>query len=413
MAHCPKSNAKLGCGVAPLADLLRQGVRVGFGTDSPASSNIMDMFDEMRTMLFLHRAVERDVTVLDAPKCVRIATLGGAEALGLEADVGTLEPGKYADFIAVDLAGRTSRPSTTPTRRWCTGPIRTTSSSPSSAADVLYRDTRSRASTPRRCGAPRVAVREKLRSRVRAGDVRVGAAESGWWHTARPSTTRGDPQVLLDRKRVKFWQKWVFCFMAVLMAAFLVMIPVNRSLGCGGEHASAVEQIDAEISQLQGAAAPTPPLDAWLDLAEATCSAPTSRPRGRRRNSRTGSWPPRRIGKRPLLPQGRRPRVAKQKRLDTLEQLATVYLNMQDYQSATACTSRSPACGPRTPVVLRPGHAGDQRRRRDTAMLAFTRFLELGPTSPDAPAVQGAGSRPTRPPRRRARRRVSSTGSEQ
>ena len=84
-AHCPKSNAKLGCGIAPLADLLHEGVRVGLGTDSPASSNIMDMFDEMRTMLFLHRAVERDVSVLDAQSCVRIATLGGAEALGMEA----------------------------------------------------------------------------------------------------------------------------------------------------------------------------------------------------------------------------------------------------------------------------------------------------------------------------------------
>ena len=94
VAHCPKSNAKLGCGIAPLADLLHEGVRVGIGTDSPASSNIMDMFDEMRTMLFLHRAVERDVSVLDAQQCVRIATLGGAEALGLDADVGRLEPGK-------------------------------------------------------------------------------------------------------------------------------------------------------------------------------------------------------------------------------------------------------------------------------------------------------------------------------
>src|SRR5665648_542036 len=104
VAHCPKSNAKLGCGVMPLADLLHEGVRVGLGSDSPASSNIMDMFDEMRTMLFLHRAVERDVTVLDAPKCVRIATLGGAEALGMQDDIGSLEPGKFADFIAVDVS---------------------------------------------------------------------------------------------------------------------------------------------------------------------------------------------------------------------------------------------------------------------------------------------------------------------
>src|SRR5664280_680256 len=82
VAHCPKSNAKTGCGIAPLPDLLRQGVRVGFGTDSPAASNIMDMFDEMRTALFLHRGVERDVSVLNAVQCIRIATLGGAEALG-------------------------------------------------------------------------------------------------------------------------------------------------------------------------------------------------------------------------------------------------------------------------------------------------------------------------------------------
>ena len=66
VAHCPKSNAKTGCGIAPLPDLLRLGVRVGFGTDSPAASNIMDMFDEMRTALFLHRGVERDVGVLNA-----------------------------------------------------------------------------------------------------------------------------------------------------------------------------------------------------------------------------------------------------------------------------------------------------------------------------------------------------------
>jgi cytosine/adenosine deaminase-related metal-dependent hydrolase len=93
VAHCPKSNAKLGCGIAPLTDLLREGVRVGLGTDSPASSNSMDMFDEMRAMLLLHRASERDVSVMDAPTCVRIATLGGAEALGLEESVGSLVPG--------------------------------------------------------------------------------------------------------------------------------------------------------------------------------------------------------------------------------------------------------------------------------------------------------------------------------
>ena len=102
-AHRPKSNAKLGCGIAPLTDLLHEGVRVGIGTDSPASSNIMDMFDEMRTMLFRTGPSKRDVSVLDAQKCVRIATLGGAEALGMEAEVGA-GTGKRADLIAVDVS---------------------------------------------------------------------------------------------------------------------------------------------------------------------------------------------------------------------------------------------------------------------------------------------------------------------
>lgn len=103
IAHCPKSNAKLGCGIAPLPAFLNAGIRVGFGTDSPASSNIMDMFGEMRTAIFLHRGTERDVGVLHTHECVRLATLGGAMAMGMEDRIGSLEPGKQADFIAVDM----------------------------------------------------------------------------------------------------------------------------------------------------------------------------------------------------------------------------------------------------------------------------------------------------------------------
>ena len=103
IAHCPKSNAKLGCGIAPLPRFLEAGIRVGLGTDSPASSNIMDMFGEMRTAIFLHRGVSRSAAALGADQCVRIATLGGARALGLDGRIGTLEPGKQADMIAVDM----------------------------------------------------------------------------------------------------------------------------------------------------------------------------------------------------------------------------------------------------------------------------------------------------------------------
>jgi len=183
VAHCPKSNAKLGCGIAPLSDLLREGVRVGLGTDSPASSNIMDMFDEMRTMLFLHRAVERDVAVLDAQKCVRIATLGGAEALGLEAEVGSLEAGKRADLIAVDVSRSHFAPIADPYSALVYGANQDDVRLTVVGGRELYRDRVHTGVDADAVRAAAVSVREKLQDRVRTGAVQVGDADSGWWHT--------------------------------------------------------------------------------------------------------------------------------------------------------------------------------------------------------------------------------------
>jgi 5-methylthioadenosine/S-adenosylhomocysteine deaminase len=184
VVHCPKSNAKLGCGVAPLADMLHEGVRVGLGTDSPASSYIMDMFGEMRTMLFLQRAVERDVTVLDAPRCVRIATLGGAEALGMQEEVGSLEPGKLADFIAVDVSGSHLTPIDDPYSALVYGANQDDVLLTVVGGKVLYRDGRFTDLDAESIRHAAQGVREKLRARVRAGGVQVGGADSGWWHTA-------------------------------------------------------------------------------------------------------------------------------------------------------------------------------------------------------------------------------------
>jgi 5-methylthioadenosine/S-adenosylhomocysteine deaminase len=111
IVHCPKSNAKLGVGVAPMADWLRvPGLRVGLGTDSAVSNNCLDMFEEMRFALLMQRAVSRDVQAVDAPRIVRMATLGGAEALALDGQTGSLTPGKKADLIAV----RTNSPHVAP-----------------------------------------------------------------------------------------------------------------------------------------------------------------------------------------------------------------------------------------------------------------------------------------------------------
>jgi cytosine/adenosine deaminase-related metal-dependent hydrolase len=105
VAHCPRSNGYLGCGVAPLRALLDAGVRVGIGTDSPASTPSFDMFDELRAAVVGARAREQRPDALTAAEALELATLGGARALGLEAEIGTLTPGKQADLTVVSLAG--------------------------------------------------------------------------------------------------------------------------------------------------------------------------------------------------------------------------------------------------------------------------------------------------------------------
>ena len=104
VAHCPRSNALLGCGIAPLADLRAAGLRVGLGTDSPASAPSFDMFDELRAAVMAARARERRSDVLSAAQALELATLGSAHALGLEDEIGSLVPGKRADLAVVSLA---------------------------------------------------------------------------------------------------------------------------------------------------------------------------------------------------------------------------------------------------------------------------------------------------------------------
>jgi 5-methylthioadenosine/S-adenosylhomocysteine deaminase len=105
VAHCPRSNALLGCGIAPLRALLDAGVRVGLGTDSPASTPSFDMFEELRTAVYMARARERRGDALMASEALELATLGSARALRLEDEVGSLAPGKRADLAVVSLAG--------------------------------------------------------------------------------------------------------------------------------------------------------------------------------------------------------------------------------------------------------------------------------------------------------------------
>lgn len=110
VAHCPRSNALLGCGVAPLTALRAAGVRVGLGTDSPASTPSFDLFEELRAAVYAARARERRADALGATEALELATIQSARALRLDAEVGTLTAGKRADLTVVSLAGSPYHP---------------------------------------------------------------------------------------------------------------------------------------------------------------------------------------------------------------------------------------------------------------------------------------------------------------
>lgn len=103
VSHCVESNMKLASGAAPIPALLKQGVCVSIGTDGPASNNDVDMFSEMSSVAKVHKVVAMDPTVMDAETTLRCGTIGGAEALRADTEIGTLEPGKKADLIVLDL----------------------------------------------------------------------------------------------------------------------------------------------------------------------------------------------------------------------------------------------------------------------------------------------------------------------
>lgn len=103
ISHNPESNMKLASGVAPVPAFIKAGIPVGLGTDGCASNNNLDLFTEMDTAAKLHKVVSQDPTVMDARTVLRMATIEGARALGLDEQIGSIEPGKFADLIIIDV----------------------------------------------------------------------------------------------------------------------------------------------------------------------------------------------------------------------------------------------------------------------------------------------------------------------
>jgi tetratricopeptide (TPR) repeat protein len=196
--------------------------------------------------------------------------------------------------------------------------------------------------------------------------------------------------VLLDRQRVKFWQKWVFAIMAIIMAGFLVMIPLSNNVGCGGGTTSAIEQLDKEITKYQAAVKADPKnVEAWRSLAEnyaLRANLQTQGSAAQEADWRTAAQNYERAVK--LLGK-QKGAAAKQLRIDTLQQLVGVYLFLQDPQRATSVYGQITALTPKDAqafyeMATMAIQAGDTT----TALLAFTKFLKLDPTSPDAQSVK-------------------------
>lgn len=110
IVHCPESNLKLASGFARVADMLANDINVSLGTDGAASNNDLDMFAEMRQAALLAKGVAGDPSVVPAYQALEMATINAARALGLDHDIGSLETGKAADIIAIDLSQAETQP---------------------------------------------------------------------------------------------------------------------------------------------------------------------------------------------------------------------------------------------------------------------------------------------------------------
>jgi 5-methylthioadenosine/S-adenosylhomocysteine deaminase len=158
VVHCPESNLKLASGFCPVAKLAKAGVNVAIGTDGAASNNDLDVMGEMRMAALLAKAVAGDAAAIPARTALRMATLNGAKALGLEAEIGSLEVGKSADIAAVRLDGIETQPLFHPT------------------SDLVYAASRHQVTDAWVAG--RRLLRDRQLTTLNADDIRAKAA--GW-----------------------------------------------------------------------------------------------------------------------------------------------------------------------------------------------------------------------------------------
>ena len=199
--------------------------------------------------------------------------------------------------------------------------------------------------------------------------------------------------MLLDRRKVKFWQRIVFGFMAFLMAAFLVVGYSGVLNGCtwfNSAQQDVTQELEQQIAKYQAATVATPKdVTAWTELAEAYLSRSATRQQGSNELDNDLNQAARAYVKADkLLAKEKGPGI-KQQRLDVLGSLAVVYGQLGDTQAASGVYGDITALTPKdAEAFFNLGAAASTAGDTTTALLAFTRFLELDPESPDAQAVQ-------------------------
>lgn len=110
ISHCPVSNLKLGCGIANISEMLKQGINVTLGTDGQGSGSNLDLFETMKYTALLQKGINEDATKLPSYEVLKMATINGAKALGLEKEIGSIEEGKCADLIILELNNEITNP---------------------------------------------------------------------------------------------------------------------------------------------------------------------------------------------------------------------------------------------------------------------------------------------------------------
>ncbi|WP_420426753.1 TRZ/ATZ family hydrolase [Algiphilus sp.] len=172
VVHCPQSNLKLASGFCPVAQLMEAGVNVALGTDGAASNNDLDLLDEMRTAAMLAKAVAGRPSAVAAARALSMATINGARALGMDAEIGSLEVGKAADFIAIDLSDVSTQPVYDP------------------IAQIVYCASRHQITDNFVAGQPLMRQRQLLSVDAESAIARANA----WQHRLRPYATERHPR---------------------------------------------------------------------------------------------------------------------------------------------------------------------------------------------------------------------------